>query len=80
MFADLGVDPDNSVLVEKCLDTIRTLKLEAEILTGKFREKFTDDVLIMRAAEEEERKALGAITKIEGVNEDQMNSEAMEKM
>lgn len=43
MFADLGVDPDNMVLVEKCVEVVKKLKLEADVLTGKFRENFNED-------------------------------------
>ena len=59
MFADLGVDPDNMVLVEKCVEIVKKLKLEADVLTGKFREKFDEDELKMRKAEEEARKKMG---------------------
>lgn len=58
MFTDIGVDRENTVLQEKCLDVIKELKLEAEILTKEYRAKLEDDILEEKEQEMKMRKAL----------------------
>ena len=81
MFTDIGVDTENTVLQEKCLDVIKELKFEAEILTGEFRAKLEDEVLEEKKQEMNLRKALqGDLVKSDKLDAGDADSEMLAKL